>query len=274
MPEGRFSSHGGSCSSFSTGDKVPWKSLTYNHTKDFLIVDLAGAGVPATVHRITGGMLEGTYHPGTGPLPEDFFLPGQKVVGYWGNGLDIHSIHDLQEYRRDTRDYEQAVRNTRDAFPDYRHELFKLTRNRPGDQSSPEYREFLAKSEDLMKRMDEVREKRQALLAPAVDAYRAKWSVPDAHTWERTFGCFLESSTHPMFEEDGLPRAQFQSDFREWHASAPEDLLERFSAWNGAGLGLQEKTAAWTETMLGDGLWQFQKGAFLENESLGEDQER
>jgi hypothetical protein len=255
-----FSAHGGSCDYFNTGDEVPWKSLTYNYTRNFLIVDLDNSSsmdvsCPVIVHRIVDGKLEGTYYPKEDDISEDLFWPDFRTIGYMGEELNIHSIPDLYEYYRDTRDQDRMWKETWEKYPDHRGELSRLAHARPKDQSSPEYMEFLAKSAELMQKIDKVREDRQVELDSVTGAFRKKWNVPDTHAWERTLGYFLEASEHPMFEKDEKLRREFQERFREWFVMVPEDTQKCFFEWNGTKPEDRKAIRDWVRQILRKEPW-------------------
>jgi hypothetical protein len=278
-----FSAHGGSCDYFNTGEEVPWKSLTYNYTRNFLIVDLNNSlsmdvVCPITVHRIVDGKLEGTYYPQEDDISEDLFWPNFKVISYLGEELNIHSIPDLYEYYRDTRDQDRMWKEAWERYPDYRGELSRLTHTRPKDQSSPEYMEFLAKSAELMQKIDKVREDRQAELDSITGVFQKKWDVPDTHAQEHTFGCFLEASEHPMFQTDEKLRREFQKAFREWFVMVPEDIQKCFFEWNGTEPEDRKAIRSWVRQILRKELWNGRawnlKEGGAKGESLDEEQDR
>lgn len=153
---------GGNLYYFGVGDTVPFKSDSYNYTKDFLILDAhfrnntykcpsclceyyngekicSDCGVkleksPAIVHIIRDGKVKETLYlyekdredvSYIAELNEKLFKQNNKVIAYYGDRLNIHSVEEIFDYTDNLKVYMEFVENSSDYTASIQEEIAK-----------------------------------------------------------------------------------------------------------------------------------------------------
>lgn len=113
--------HDGTCKSYKNGDPVPYKSLCYNYTRNFVILDAFPEDTNdlLAIHIIRDAMLIGTMYIKTAYQPKDYepnidqWFEGAMAIDAHGEQLSVTSVEYACHYGQEMRKVRQAYGSAR-----------------------------------------------------------------------------------------------------------------------------------------------------------------
>lgn len=178
-------------------DKVPYRSLAYNYSPNFIIIDFHPdlSDEPWVAHVIENGRLVRSLY--TNEADEGFeeaLKNTGRIIDYWGDGnYNFKSVEDISKYLAEAEELKRNLEALMDESETLRLEWMKLfpTKSQNLDKDSDEYKE-------LKQRLDKAYEKYQTSyrkIEPKEKKLReefwSKWIIPDPEEY-RTMSAFGE----------------------------------------------------------------------------------
>lgn len=199
--DSKFHFVNGNLRSFGIGSKVPYYSFTYNYSKNFIIFDshcnIIEENIDFILHIITDGCVElsitsDDITPELQEKIDSYCNQNYKVISYFGDELNIHSIQDMRNFNLETLD----VQNKRDILRKDWNEIFKeMTHTIYGigaiDKNSEEYKERMSKFKTLQEQLHAEESKFEKEESELLSKHTNKWYIPENNI--QNFGVWIES---------------------------------------------------------------------------------
>lgn len=149
----------GSLNSYHVGDVVPYRTLYYNYTKDFNVIELnvwrnAFAPYDFILHVIRDGKVICTK---TDSADDADFSGANMVINYFGNPINIRSAEEIYECLNGYRKAEAEIETLDETWTRLYAELLQIGRQyvKTEDKNSPEAQRISEKIDQIHQKMRE-----------------------------------------------------------------------------------------------------------------------
>lgn len=240
-PAGFLYKRHGNLTHYKNGDCIPYRSLSYNYTKDFIILDSTPAQEEAvfTAHIIRDGKLEKTLY--SNDLPSDFEEDLQKanyIIDKYGICLkNIKNIIDVLNFISDFKKYRKYIQKIRKE----EYELYKqwdkgMLELGSLEKGSDEYRQKEVKLDILKNAKHKLMEVNNHSVEKIKGDFSAKWDLNDSeHKEMSTFGAWLEAGIKLLniLENDKEIFSGYRDDFLTLHGAklSNNEFMDSYMKW-------------------------------------------
>lgn len=244
---------GGNLDIFHDGDEIPYKTNSYNYTKDFIILDghfrynthrcpkcgeesYNGETIcsacntkmkksPAIIHIIRDRRVKETIYlyeedKHSKELEEKLFKKNNKVISYFGEEMNIHSLEDIFLCLEHMKIYFQAVQNSFEKTNYIREKVTKELRKKQKKDttySEKNYNKYISEYEKA------IEEKEKELDKLKIEHIHPFY-FPETN--EQTFGQYLDALyEYEQRESKENEYKQLKKEFLDFYK---EDYLEKF----------------------------------------------
>lgn len=243
--------HGGNLRDFEIGSPVPYRSLSYNYTPDFIILDTSPIDetLAFILHVIKNGRLKTTisvtkeYQAAYKFNPQDehpninqYFQNNSKVIGYYGNPtLKIKSIDDVHRYYASIlklrNDINDATKTSQSLWKEYR-QLCKTLRDI--NRKSPEYAERKAAIQKNRLEFHKAKQAEKPNTDALQNAFAVQWCHNEPYAESITLGQWIESGQWLLQHDKKFPGAykKFCKDFKLRFPVLHDSMIDDYHQWH------------------------------------------
>jgi hypothetical protein len=233
----KISYHGGDLKYYGIGSKVPYKKPHYNYGKNFIILDMNRfpesdyCCYDYILHVIVNGKVKKTFKDEIGKIN---WAKNENVIGYWGELLNINSSEDILSFIKEQREYKTKYDEINSHWDElfgesmqYLHGIALL------DKDSEEKKFRQKKIDEILKLMDEEKERIQPELDELRKKHSSKWFVDTSDIDDLVLlGEYISAyETELQAERDN---AETCKEMIEKLLSSDDTLYDRYVVWQGS----------------------------------------
>lgn len=182
-------------------DKVPYRSLAYNYSPNFIIIDFRPElnDEPWVAHVIKNGRLvKSLYTHEAGVEFEKALKNAERVIDYWGDGnYNFKSVKDITKYLFEFDNLKKTLDELESESQVLKREWLKLSHSKPCDldKKSDEYKELKKRIDKAYEKYQEAYKKVEPKEKELCEEFRTKWIIPDTEEYKTmtVFGEWVEA---------------------------------------------------------------------------------
>lgn len=198
-------SHAGGLMAYHTGDSLPFRSVSYNYTPDFAILDIHPDNeyLDWMVHIVKNGKYVKTFSS-IDYLPSDeaTLKESKMVIGmYGGNNMKIRSIDDIVKYKEELAEMTSKSDKIRENLSVILVKMRESTKELEScEKGSEKYVKIKENLDAIDKEYEAEVKRRNPELDKILNDFRAKWFDPVSEEEEDyfLFGKYLQAGMTAM----------------------------------------------------------------------------
>lgn len=165
---------------------VPYKTMWYNYSPNFLILDLHGSlfgDNEILIHVVTDGKVEKTICLNIHDIESNFpiiYQDGQNVMDYYGERIDVHTNDGLRQFILDTIEYDLEKGPIAKKYSKETNEVLRKLKTEISEE----------KQKELIERLDILHNEYQSAM-DLVGRDLKQWYVPWCPEKVETLGYYL-----------------------------------------------------------------------------------
>lgn len=196
--------HGGNLKYYGNGDNIPYRSLSRNYTKNFIILDIdvfeflgCQSEHECIMHIIEDGILRKTVYPSEfSENINGYISSANYIISGYGEFIgNIHSVDDVYKYKNDLKiqalEKQESNRCRQIALSQILHELREL---KDIKENTKEYKEKIAAINEMQKNLDEQSKAAESKIKKINEKFFRLWGIDNEeyHMYEN-FGMWIEA---------------------------------------------------------------------------------
>lgn len=203
---GFINGHGGSLAYYGDGSKIPYRSLAYNYSKNFIIFDFNPDGLTMddnnnwVAHVIEDGLLKASvYKENAGDEFEEILKRSHKNISYYGgSNFKFKSIADVNQYAVESDELMKKTKKLHETADKIMREWFdalKEVRLKNIKKGTPEYAELSSKMDQFSIRHTAETDRIKPEIEKLRQAFAEKWTENESKDYLKMsdFGKSIES---------------------------------------------------------------------------------
>lgn len=229
---GNVYAHNGDLKYYNSGSSVPYRSLSRNYTKNFVILDIEDIEeLQIILHIIEDGVLVDTIElKDNNTLNANGYLEKTNLIisGYGDLLNNIHSVDDIKSYIIDLKETTSKIREIKSNYNFIIHSNIQILKQiRDAKKENKEDKIERLKKEYI--KNEEKKKKELKKISPSLgklnNAFKEKWCYSNVEYFEyENFGAWVESGLFYSFKND---KEKIKS-IEEQMSYYKNDFLKRF----------------------------------------------